>query len=196
VDLTAVAPGTTNLTIYDVVLTDRDGFKINADVAPASVPLTVCGTATVSGKIDLQGRIYPMTPAGGTVTLTDGPFGPYSASFSNVDGSYSIPNVLYLPGGSNYNLKADRSLFLFNQENPFAVNGDVSNKNAKLWGGDATDDDLVDMGDLGCIGGGFGLDPVVCGAAGTSDVNEDTVVNIQDLALAGGNYLKPSPQAW
>jgi hypothetical protein len=202
IDLAALAPGTFDLTIYDVVLTDRDGFKINADVAPATIPLDVCGKATVSGTINLQGRVYPMNPAGGTVTLT-GPFGPYSGGFSNINGSYSIPDVLYLPGGSDYTIKADRSLFLFNEKNPLAVNGNVTAPTTRLWGGDATDDDMVDMGDLSCIGGDFGLSPAVCNPVadppalpGYSDVNEDGVVNIQDLALAGGNYLKTSPQAW
>ena len=61
-----------------------------------------------------------------------------------------------------------------------------------LLGGDATNDNVISIGDASCIGGQYGLTPGVCGVGGTGDVNEDSVVNILDLTLMGGNYEKNS----
>jgi hypothetical protein len=58
-----------------------------------------------------------------------------------------------------------------------------------LLGGDATNDDVIDILDAGCIGGAYGGAPGTCGGTGWSDVNEDTFVDILDLSLMGGNYL-------
>ncbi|NLE75489.1 MAG: hypothetical protein GX605_01895 [Chloroflexi bacterium] len=57
-----------------------------------------------------------------------------------------------------------------------------------LPGGDATDDDAIDIADAGCIDGHFGQAPGICGVDGTSDVNGDGLVGILDLVLMGGNY--------
>jgi hypothetical protein len=60
-----------------------------------------------------------------------------------------------------------------------------------LLGGDATNSNYIDIGDASCIGSNYGSPtPGVCGTTGTSDVNEDGIVNILDLTLMGGNFEK------
>ena len=66
--------------------------------------------------------------------------------------------------------------------------------NVLLLGGDASNDDVIDMMDAGCIGGGYGQAPSHLRRDGSTDVNGDGVVDILDLALMGGNYdLNASP---
>jgi hypothetical protein len=65
-----------------------------------------------------------------------------------------------------------------------------------LLGGDATNNDVIDMLDASCIAGEYGKVSGLstCGGSGTPDVNEDGVVDILDMALMGGNYdLSASP---
>jgi hypothetical protein len=67
-----------------------------------------------------------------------------------------------------------------------------------LLGGDATDNNKVDLDDATCIGNQYGLGVAQCGSpnppTSSSDVNGDGVTNILDLVLFGGNYfLSSSP---
>ncbi len=66
-----------------------------------------------------------------------------------------------------------------------------------LLGGDAVNDNLIDIKDAGCIGSAYALPPAVCGIGptlGTSDVNGDGVMDILDLTLMSGNFtLNQSP---
>ena len=63
--------------------------------------------------------------------------------------------------------------------------------NVVLLGGDATNDNIINVNDATCIGGGYNKPPATCGSVGnSSDVNEDGVVDILDLVLMGGNYDK------
>lgn len=54
----------------------------------------------------------------------------------------------------------------------------------ELKGGNAYDDDVINIQDAGIIGGQYGTGTI----ADDGDVNFDNRVNIQDLALVGGNY--------
>ena len=68
-----------------------------------------------------------------------------------------------------------------------------------LLGGDASNNDVIDGADAGCIGGVYGGTPQACGSGGTSDVNEDGKMDILDLTLMGGNFGKtasPAPATW
>ncbi len=57
-----------------------------------------------------------------------------------------------------------------------------------LKGGDANDDEKVDVGDAGLVGGAYG-DTLTCPLTGAcADVNGDGKVDILDLTLMGGNY--------
>lgn len=63
-----------------------------------------------------------------------------------------------------------------------------------LLGGDATDDNIINGSDAGCIGGAYGLAPGACyiGGNSSSDVNGDGAVDIFDLTLMGNNWFKTS----
>jgi hypothetical protein len=69
-----------------------------------------------------------------------------------------------------------------------------------LLGGDATNDDYINVNDIGCIGNDYGKKSgfTECGGSGsggTSDVNGDGEVNILDLTLAAYNLYK-SESPW
>lgn len=198
VDLTpqALAEDDTVLSISNLALSDKDGQPIAVN-PPVNLNLDVCGLATVTGQISLQGRTVPIDS--GTVTLSEqdgngfGTYGP--VSFDTITGFYSIPNVKYLPGGTTYKFDADSVVYLPTTKNQ-VVNGNLTGQSSQLPGGDATDNDAVDNLDLSCVGGDFGGTGVVCGTTGYSDLNKDGNVNIQDLSLVGANYGKSGAQGW
>ena len=197
ITFTGTNAGPFNVTITGSVLSDRDGMKLPHTVA--ELPLTVCGFATVSGKISLQGRATPIDE--GSVTLTDttagSTFGPYTANFSATDGTWTINDIKVLPTGSDYKFAAAHGLYLTNEKtetlDPLE---NLTNQNTRLLGGDANNDGRVGPGDLSCIGGSFGGSPVGSCTGGSSDINADGLINIQDLSIAGGNYDKHSPLGW
>ena len=66
----------------------------------------------------------------------------------------------------------------------------------KLLGGDANDDDVINILDLSFIGYRFGLcegDPDYDPRA---DINNDGCINILDITGAGVNFNKTSPVPW
>ena len=83
--------------------------------------LTVCGFASASGTVSLQGRAkpggsFPLTDPPGSVTLTDGAFGPYTSPIDPLTGAWSIPSIKVMPGvGTLYTLDATHSLYLGNR---------------------------------------------------------------------------------
>jgi len=91
--------------------------------------------------------------------------------------SFVAPNYVDQP----YYIVVDRELFLptsllevYLTETP----GLTTLAQLLLLGGDATDDNVIDVADAGCIGGAYGGTPAACGTGGWSDVNEDGVINI------------------
>jgi hypothetical protein len=199
ITLTGVAPGTFSMVISDDLLTTIDGDPITHDLG-APLPMTVCGLANISGYVTLQGRSGNNVDAGTVSLLEQGtnftPPGVTPVAFSDSNGYYSFTGVPFMPGGSSYEIVAEHGLYLDNQE-IFTLSGNVSDKNTRLWGGDANNDGNVTISDLSCIGGDFGGSPGTCGGLGTStDINADGRVNIQDLAIAGGNFDKCGAQPW
>jgi hypothetical protein len=199
ITLTGVAPGTFNMAISNDTLSDIDGAPL-AHTLGTPLPITVCGLATISGKITLQGRPGNNVNAG-TVSLVEQPpinFTPpgvASVAFSASDGAYTILNVPYIPGGSSYKIVAEHGLYLDN-EDTITVSGNLANKNTRLWGGDANNDGDVTIADLSCIGGSFGGPVAGSCVGGSSDINADGIINIQDLSLTGGNFDKCGAQPW
>ena len=199
ITLTGLSAGTFDLTLSQDILSNRDGrARVHKR---SSLPLTVCGYATVSGKVSLQGRSTPINA--GTVTLTDlgGVFGPYTTSFDAATGAFTISSIKVMPGGSDYQFDAAHGLYLSNRTthvlNPLESYPAPS---TRLLGGDANNDGTINIYDLSCIGGSFGSTPPVAPATcvsdsttGNSDVNADGAVNILDLVLSGGNYGLTSP---
>ena len=81
ITLTGLTPGTFNMTISDNTLSDINGAALPHNLI-TPLPMTVCGSTTVSGKVTLQGRFSGNVDLG-TVTLTDlgGNFPPVSGPF-------------------------------------------------------------------------------------------------------------------
>ena len=202
IDLTDKVGGAFQLKIKDVTLSDIDGFTIPATVVDDTVALDVCGRAAFAGKVSLQGRLTPMDA--GTVKLVDagGTFPDITVPF-NAAGNFSATNIPVLPAGSSYTIQAAHGLYLTNEKlQALAPGANLTGQNTRLLGGDANNSAVVEINDLTCIGGDFGLTttstPTMgnCGGTGSPDINLDLKVNIQDLSIAGGNYAKVAPQGW
>ena len=200
VTLTGVAPGDFNMTISGDTLSDIDGNVLPHSVA-GPLPITVCGYATIEGFITMQGRPGNIVDPGTVTMIEQGAplnFTPVApVAFTPANGAYSI-TVPYVPTvGTSYKILAEHGLYLDN-EDTILVTGNLANKNTRLWGGDANNDDDVTILDLSCIGGDFGSQPPTstCLGTGSPDINADNKVNIQDLSIAGGNFDKCGAQPW
>ncbi len=193
ITFTGVNAGEFDVTVSNDILSDRDANAIGHAVG-GPLHMTVCGFASVSGVVSLQGRATPIDS--GKVTLTNGPFGPYSTDFDPTTGAWSISNIKVMPGGTDYTLDAAHGLYLGNRMTKVLAAGINTVPSTKLKGGDANNSGLIELGDITCISGSFGAAPVICGATGSSDINADGSVNILDLVLPGGNYHLATPQGW
>ena len=171
--------------------------------------ILINGLANYTGYVDLQGRtkdngatveVYNQQETSGA-TL-------YANATTATSGAYTTAYVSphQLVVGTTYWFQADANLYLPTTvkypvlATNFAHSKLLDNRplttldTVTLRGGDATNDDVVDILDATCIGGDFGGPPDVCGTTGTSDVNNDGIVDILDLVLMGGNYgLTSSP---
>lgn len=193
---TGIAPGTVNLTFSSDILSDKDGTALTHVINTSTI--TVYGSATVNGTVNLQGRSTPLDSSG-TVTLIDqsGFFGQTVVNYGPSDGTFSA-TVPVLSGGTTYKLDAAHGLYLTNELTGQNVGptASLSVDPTNLLGGDANNDGTISTGDLTCIGGSFGGAPVACSGGGSPDITADSTVNILDLVLAGGNYGLSSPQGW
>ena len=202
---TPVAAGTFDVALSGVILSDIDGFSIATEVDSTPLTFTVCGQAAVSGQVSLQGRLSPMD--GGWITLIDtgGNFPDIDSTFDN-SGAYSVSAIPVMPDGSTYTIRATHHLYLGNEKTLQLNPGDnLSSQNTHLLGGDANNSGLnspyttgVNIIDVACIGNWFRLGPGHCGSfpGNGTDINKDTLTNIQDLAIVAGNYLKDPFQPW
>ncbi len=198
ITLTGVAPGSFSMAISDDVLSDIDGAPLDHTLGAAlPLPISICGYATISGYITMQGRFTGNVDTG-TVSMIEqttanfGTFGP--AIFAIANGAYSI-QVPFMLGGTSYKIVADNELYLANQDT-ITVSANLANKNTRLWGGDANNDSNVTITDLSCVGASFGEAPPGTCAGGSADINADGRVNIQDLSITGGNFDKCGAQPW
>jgi len=175
--------------------------------------LVITGIANYSGYVDLQGRandsgayvqVYSVADKATSTLLADAT----SASSGAYYTAHISPNVLIL--GNTYSLFIDRDLYLPTTvmaiddniiPNPpipgvwwhaevLTIRPYTPLNTVTLLGGDATNDNVIDILDAGCIGRDYGQTPQACGNGGTSDVNGDGAVDMLDLTLMGGNYTK------
>ena len=198
-------------TLATVMLRSKSGatsgiYKVDfeqtklADVEGSQLPcetqyawLTLYGTGgTLEGSVDLQGR---SDESGGTVTIVSAAGHTESKQITAADGSWSFTDV---PAGS-YQVNVEMARYLDAQKGEWSAGVSVSEggtttlNTVKLLGGDANDDDVVDISDAGIIGGEFGNAPPTDDRA---DINDDNMVDILDLVLMGGNYNQTSPVSW
>jgi hypothetical protein len=175
--------------------------------------IVIAGLAQYTGYIDLQGRtndsgaklnVYNQATISGATLLADAT----SASSGAYTTVYQALKRLVI--GDTYYFQVDRALYLpttrtfFDPLVPsdpaptdwadFKLLSDRPTtllQNVVLLGGDATDDNLINVNDAGLIGGAYG-DAVTCAAGACADVTGDGKVDILDLTLMGGNYEKTS----
>jgi len=198
--------GNFDLKIKDVTLTNIDGFAIPSTLVDDTIEVGACGTAKVSGKVSLQGRVTPMNSGWVTFINTDSSgFADLTVNF-DANGNYSA-EVPVMPTGSAYKVRAFHYLYLANEKaaQTLTPGQTLNNQNTRLLGGDANNSGVytpftpgVEALDIGCIGGDFGGSSDSCGADPNSstDINNDGHVNIQDLSIAGGNFDKNPFQNW
>ena len=169
--LTASAAGVYDITLSDVVLSDRNANPIATVVSPNKVTVEVCGFATIKGKVMLQGRATAPAgtnpPTNGTVSLADAGYGPFSGKFDST-GTFTILNVKVAPapGGTSYTINAAHGLYLGNRMTmlaPLMPGATYTRPDTTLKGGDADNSGKIASTDLGCIGSDFGGLPAVCG---------------------------------
>jgi hypothetical protein len=202
---TCSAPGTSSLTyetgVLGTKLSDVDSFEIPAALLGDSITC-VPATADVSGAIQLQGRLSTSASPQGwndavvTFTCASGDCmssGPY-IFVTGANGQYSLVKG-GVPGEGvalgTYTVTATRHEYLGASKSVTIVAGSNSITTPKLLGGDATNDGLIEIADLTCVGGVFGTTGGAmgdCAGLGSPDINEDGVVNIFDLVLVAGNY--------
>lgn len=185
--------------LSEVQLSTPNGIAIAYDLTDADLEFSTCvadGTATVSGQVALQGRATPLDP--GWVTFSDdgGIYPDVTVPF-NATGIFTA--TLSVKGdGSDYTMQAFHDLYLANEKSLSLVPGDtLANQNTRLLGGDANNSGVyapfaigVTLDDITCIANDFDEIPSQCGASltGSSDINQDGAVSIQDLTISGGNF--------
>jgi hypothetical protein len=158
----------------------------------AWLTLTTTSVGTISGSVDLQGRA---DESGGTVTVSNAIGYLRTEPITAIDGSWSISGIPV--GGYQVNIEMPR--YLDGQKGSagsgvtVTSGGTTTLNKVKLLGGDANDDDVVDISDGAIIGGMFG---VTGPSDARADINNDGIVDIADLVLFGGNYTWTSPVPW
>jgi parallel beta-helix repeat protein len=186
------------------------GDRDITDAVDGTIDIT--GIAQFTGFVDVQGRpndsgalvqVYNQSATSGATLLASGT----SASSGKYTTSYVGLNLLTID--TTYYFQVDRALYLpttvkypslaasWAQSKSLATRPLTSLATFVLLGGDATDDDKVDLDDATCIGNQYGLPAAACSVnplTSSSDVNGDGATNILDLVLFGGNYfLSASP---
>lgn len=165
--------------------------------------INITGIAKFTGFVDLQGRpndsgavvsVYNQSATSGATLLANGT----SVSSGKYTTNYVGPNLLTV--GTTYYFQVDRALYLpttvkypslaanWAQSKLMTARPLTSLATLVLLGGDATNDDIIDINDGTCIGNAYGNPPAVCNVTGSSDVNGDGTTSILDLVLFGGNY--------
>lgn len=166
--------------------------------------IDIRGVGQFTGDVDLQGRtdasgatvkVYNQQVKAGSVEMASGT--------TNVDGAFTTSYVdsHLLTVGTTYWLQADAWLYLpttpisgldWAHSHTLDTRPTTVLNQVTLRGGDATDDNVVDITDATCIGRDFGGAPATCAATGYSDVTGDGLVDILDLVLMGSNYSMES----
>jgi hypothetical protein len=164
--------------------------------------ISIQGIAKFTGFIDLEGRA---DDSGATITVYDNDeissADDWAQGVSLSSGKYTTDfigsNRLLI--GDIYYFLVDAPLYLpttVDAADFFANGAELTTRNLTsldtllLLGGDATNDNDIQIVDLSCIGADYNVGPDLCGIDGSSDVNADGVIDIYDLVLAGGNYNK------
>jgi hypothetical protein len=174
--------GPVSATLVDVNSNPDRSLATNSWIA------TIYSNNTLSGTIRTQGR----TNWGGITMTLDGTAFDYTEVSLDQTGS----NIFFTDvADGTYVITVIQARYLdvtaaLNKTFVVPTDGSVLPL-LYLYGGDADDDNAIDIGDASIIGGTYGDAGDLAG-----DVNFDGVVNLQDLALVGGNYGLTSATAY
>jgi hypothetical protein len=163
--------------------------------------LYITGIGKFTGFIDVQGRADD-SGALMEVFLANTLDAPVLASATSAKGgayttAYVDSNLLTI--GTPYFFKVDKPRYVKTWSLPVVAPHAVpmawlntrpltTLSTIVLMGGDANDNDTVDVNDAGLIGGQYGGSPTCPLTGSCADVNGDGKVDILDLTLMGGNY--------
>lgn len=134
----------------------------------------------VSGLVTLQGILAPRAGVG--ITLTSGTVVRTTSSTALSDINYGFMGVETL----TYTFTTSQARYLnvtSDSGKTFLVDRDRTLNPLRLFGGDVNGDNQIQVTDASLVGESWGS--TIDSAA---NINYDGIVNIQDLALVGGNY--------
>ncbi|HOM68015.1 MAG TPA: dockerin type I domain-containing protein [Brevefilum fermentans] len=192
VTFSGVGKGTSPVAIalarYSAPTGEKTVFVCQDGSVSAVYDPTLLPKSTLSGRVLLQGRA---NPSGASVFLSPGAFfeiGPYVALSQNLPGiNLRFDQVV----NDTYTLNTGLDGYL-NPALQVTLTADLTLPPLHLLGGDVNGDDRVDTTDLDAIRAAFGSP----GAGIAADINGDGVVNLQDLALAAGNFGLTTDEAY
>jgi hypothetical protein len=179
--------GISPVTFTSWLLADTDGIPIGVE-SVTNGEVIVISIGTIDGYVELQGRT---DHSGAEVCGTGG--GPPICTTTDSSGYY----LLELPQDT-YDVTVEMDRYLDGLKTGVFVpaGGGVTLPSVKLLGGDANEDEIVNILDLSLIGGKFGLSEGDPGWDARADINDDLTVNILDIVLAATNFLQTSPVPW
>ncbi|HQJ50547.1 MAG TPA: right-handed parallel beta-helix repeat-containing protein [Anaerolineae bacterium] len=181
----------TPITVVDssVKMGAKGGIHIFVDSA-VDGEVKIQGPTALSGIVDLQGRDNDSgaVVTAGPGTLYGNSYGPVT---TNSWGNYALSSMVY----DTYQVRIEMARYLDAYATYEVKGGTLVLKKVKLLGGDAVEDDTIDVLDASFIGARFGTVPLE-DLDKQADINADGVVDILDLVLMGGNYGKSSPVPW
>jgi M6 family metalloprotease-like protein len=184
----ALSAGASPLHFNSSLLTNVFSQTIPANAQDGALDIAP-GSGSLEGSVLLQGR---SNNAGAEVCAWDGDT-PVDCATSTAGGQYTLAVTEGV-----YDLTVEMERYLDAERATVTVSAAATTTlpALSLKGGDANDNDVIDNLDLSFMSALFGLS---CGHADwddRADVNADCSVNIQDLAIAGGNFQETSPVNW
>ena len=192
ISLTAAFPATViglnvPVALYDSTA-DPDRLLQSASFSPVNVYANI---SSVIGTVSMQGRT---ARRGAPMTFTGSPFGPYTAtSIEQISNNLVWTNV----AEGTYLITTNQPRYL-NVTSDLNITVAISATKTsiaplELKGGNAFyADNIINTGDASLVGGQYGG----TGSTLNGDVNFDGRVNIQDLAIVGGNFYLTSANAY
>ena len=175
-------PETTSVDVKDVLASTREGVGMVGEGVSDLISLQPI--VTVHGQVQMQGRgVFTRCVASALGTLV--------SDESDQQGWYTLTVC-----SGVYDVALEMERYLDTWRSVTADLGEVLLPTVMLLGGDCdpTNSDLVDISDMSTIGGKYGQ--LVDALIEPADINADGWVDILDISIAGGNYMKNSPVFW
>ena len=172
----------------DVVLTNKTFryYSYPNSVTTFEIAGTFADPVSVSGTVTLEGRTHAAQP----LTFQFRPMDGSAAFTANVaptaNGSFILNGVL----PKRYNVAVKGAQWLQKVIPVDASGGSVSNLNVSLAGGDANNDNVVDIGDFGILVNAYNSNAAIPGSGYDirADFNGDGTVDIADFGILVNNY--------